>query len=399
MKNYTLLTLIFTLISMNEMTFAGKALKIFILAGQSNMEGHAKVDTFKHIGMDLKTAPLLKEIIDSEGKPKVCKRVWITYLHGMKSGVKEHEKNGQLTAGFGAQNGYKIGPEFGFGITMEKLTDHPVLIIKTAWGGKSIHTDFRSPSGGDFQFSDSTLEMYKKKGRDINKIIADKKAATGLYYRTMMVHIKNILKDINRVYPKYNPKDGHELAGFVWFQGWNDMVDRSVYPNRDKSGGYAMYSKLLTHFIKDVRKELSAPEMPFVIGVMGTGGILDLKNPNRYTPIHHNFRLAMAAPTEYPEFKGNVKAVLTENFWDNQLGELVERWEKVKQKSKALSKNKKITAAEKKEIIDKFIAKNFSVEELEIKKAGVSNFGFHYLGSSKVFVRIGKAFAEALVEE
>ena len=35
-------------------------LKVFILAGQSNMEGHARVQTFDYIGDDPATAPLLK---------------------------------------------------------------------------------------------------------------------------------------------------------------------------------------------------------------------------------------------------------------------------------------------------------------------------------------------------
>jgi hypothetical protein len=399
MKTLNLFVILLTIIVTNKVALADKPLKIFILAGQSNMQGHASVETFKHIGMDKKTAPLLKEILDSQGKPKVCDRVWISYLHGMKSGEKDHEKNGKLTTGFGAQNGNKIGPEFGFGITMEKLTDHPILIIKTAWGGKSMHTDFRSPAGGEFKFNESDLDMHRKKGRDVKKIIAEKNEATGLYYRTMLTHVKNILQDIKRVYPDYDPKIGYEIAGFVWFQGWNDMVDRGVYPNRDKAGGYDTYSEILSHFIRDIRKELAAPKIPFVIGVMGVGGILDLKNPNRYTPIHNNFRKAMAAPAETPEFKDNVKVVLTENYWDKELSELDSRWGKVKQKSKELAKNKEITAKERKAALNQFISETYTKEELEIKKAGISNFGFHYLGSAKILVQIGKAFAEALEEE
>ena len=37
-----------------------KPLKVFILAGQSNMEGPARIDTFDYIGDDPATAPLLK---------------------------------------------------------------------------------------------------------------------------------------------------------------------------------------------------------------------------------------------------------------------------------------------------------------------------------------------------
>ncbi len=46
-----------------------KPLKVFILAGQSNMQGHASVTTFNSMADDPKTAPLLKEMRDKDGKP------------------------------------------------------------------------------------------------------------------------------------------------------------------------------------------------------------------------------------------------------------------------------------------------------------------------------------------
>ena len=64
---------------------------------------------------------------------------------------------GKLTAGYGSmwgqdptKPGDKIGPEFTFGLTMDAAFDEPVLIIKAAWGGQSLHTDFRPPSAGPF---------------------------------------------------------------------------------------------------------------------------------------------------------------------------------------------------------------------------------------------------------
>ena len=45
-----LLTLITTLALAAQLH--AKPLQVFILAGQSNMQGHAKVSTFEHIGMD-----------------------------------------------------------------------------------------------------------------------------------------------------------------------------------------------------------------------------------------------------------------------------------------------------------------------------------------------------------
>ena len=59
-----------------------KPLKVFILAGQSNMEGHAKVETFDYIGDDPATAPLLKMMRDADGKPTVCEGAWISYFTG-----------------------------------------------------------------------------------------------------------------------------------------------------------------------------------------------------------------------------------------------------------------------------------------------------------------------------
>ena len=51
--------------------------------------------------------------------------------------------------------------------------------------------------------------------------------------------------------------------------------------------------------------------MPFVIGVLGVDG--EGKNVN--------FRKAMAAPADMPEFKGNVVAVETAPFWDHDIAE------------------------------------------------------------------------------
>jgi hypothetical protein len=121
----------------------------------------------------------------------------------------------------------------------------------------------------------------------------------------MVEHVKKVLADPARVCPAYDPEAGYELAGFVWFQGFNDLVDGQTYPNRN----YEEYSRLLTHFIRDVRKDLDAPKLPFVIGVLGVGGESD----------NLSFREAMAAPAALPEFQGNVIAVETAPFWDRDI--------------------------------------------------------------------------------
>jgi len=408
MLNYMKLALILTALIASTVQTQARPLKVFILAGQSNMEGPANISTFDYIGDDPATAPLLNMMRNADGNPTVCDDVWISYLTG--AGEKNFTLNGKLTAGYGSmwgqdptKPGRNIGPEFTFGLAMRAALHEPILIIKAAWGGKTLNTDFRSPSAGPFEMPKETLEVWAKhpqgahgipKAEDVPKVLADRAAQTGVYYRLMMEHVKMVLSDIKRFYPEYDPKQGFEVAGFSWLQGWNDMCDGQVYPGHNQPDRYALYSELLAHFIRDVRKELNAPKMPFVIGVMGVGGISDKPNP---------FREAMAAPAAMPEFKGTVLAVETAPFWDKTLGEIDTKHANLRQMSWILSsKNKggpnedgKMTQEQQEAYLKEFRAKLITPEDEAAWKRGASNAGYHYLGCGKTFALMGKGFAEA----
>ena len=368
-------------------TAGAKPLKVFILAGQSNMEGHAQTMTFPVVAKSPETADLYKEMAGADGKPVVCDDVWISYAYGDFSGNPVGRKSGKLTTGFGSQHHVgtgKIGPEFTFGITMHKQLNEPVLLIKNAWGGKSLMVDFRPPSGGAL-----TDEKNKDKA--------------GKYYGLMMDHVKEVLADPKKIYPDYDPKEGYELAGFVWFQGFNDMV--GDYPRTDPAKGkksakdYSEYSRLLACLIRDVRKDLNAPKLPFVVGVLGVGGDDAGENTDA-------FRKAMAAPAGMPEFKGTVANVFTQKYWpadldavlkkvDAAMGEFAARRNEINKRRKAGGEWKedaaKLDAEEKAKI-----AKALTKEELFLLENGKSNQGFHYYGSAKFFALTGKAFAEAM---
>lgn len=362
-----------------------KPLKVFILAGQSNMQGHVNISTFDSMADDPKTAPILKEMRNADGTPRVCQKVWISSIGC--AGDDTTEQKGNVTAGFGASP-KEIGPEFTFGIYMEKKLGEPILIIKTSWGGRNLHTDFRPPSAGPYVWSDFELGQFKRRGDDLEKSRAEKVKATGMFYRHMTEHVRMVLADIKRIVPEYDPSQGYELAGFVWFQGFNDLVSDWTYDKGNKPGGYDLYSELLAHFIRDVRKDLSAPTMPFVIGVMGIGGVKEDKKPGNM----QYFRQAMAAPASLPEFKGNVVAVQTAPYWDDDLESLQTRmdgyWPKVDKRVAA----KKNTSWENKM---KVMAENYTPQEWKRLK-GASNGGYHYLGAAKIMAPIGKAFAESM---
>lgn len=396
-----------TFVSTDAVAADRKPLKVFILAGQSNMEGHAKVETFDYIGDDPATAPLLKMMRGTDGKPAVCEGAWISYLTGPADGSANGEGRGKLTAGFGARgdtptkDGGKIGPEFMFGLMMDAAFDEPVLIIKTAWGGRSLHTEFRPPSAGPYELNDFQRKLfYGPPGhgvpKDIDAWLAEKKRETGRFYRYMVEHVKTVLADPKRVCPAYDPAAGYEIAGFVWLQGFNDMVDGHTYPAHGKPGRFDQYSQCLSHFIRDVRRDLDAPKMPFVIGVMGVGGAGADKD-------NIEFRKAMTAPAALPEFQGNVTAVQTSPFWSEELGAIDTKYYEVRQMRHYLdSKHKNyanadgtMTDEQKREHMKKFEADLISPAEVALWKRGASNAGYHYLGCAKTFALMGKHFAEA----
>jgi alpha-galactosidase len=378
-----------------------RPIKVFILAGQSNMQGHATIETFDYIGDEAATAPLLQKMRGPDGKPRVVDNVWISSVGCAGDGYSEViEQKGKLTAGFGASP-EKIGPEFTFGITVQEALGGPVLIIKTAWGGRSLITDFRPPSAGKRTFNDYTLKKWKERGLDLEEEAAKNNEKCGVFYGHMMAHVKKVLGDIKSVVPDYDPAQGYELAGFVWFQGFNDYVDDWSYPNQRKPGGYDEYGQLLTQFIRDVRKDLNAPKLPFVIGVMGIDGKEgDVKAPMM------NFRQAQLAPILLPEFKDNVIAVQTAPFWSDELAAIEKKRERVEQEAHLLrskgknrpNKDGTMTKEQQRDYMMDFEAKLISPAETALWKRGGSNGGYHYLGCAKTFALVGKAFAEATLQ-
>ena len=252
---------------------AGKSpVKVFLLAGQSNMQGQAVVDldheqhynggkgNLEYVMRHSEHAALYKHLRDADGKWTVRDDVWVWYQTGA-AGLKK----GGLTIGFAGYGGkHHFGPELQFGHVVGDRFANQVLLVKTAWGGKSIYTDFRPPSSG---------------------------GQTGPFYTQMLAELRQALTRLKQDLPDYDG-GGFELAGLVWFQGWNDMCTKPAVPE---------YEQNLANLIQDVRKELKAPNLPVVIGETG--------NCN-----HVAFRQAQAAVAKRPEFRGTVAFVPTAPF-------------------------------------------------------------------------------------
>jgi len=322
-----------------------KPVKVFILAGQSNMEGKAANGLLEKQATAPETKDLFKHLRE-DGKWIVRDDVFIKFL----------ERKGRLTIGYGSPG--RTGPELEFGLAMGSHFDEPVLLIKTAWGGHDLFRLFRSPSAGlPEELLEKELEEAQKRVKANNEknkkndplpTMEDVKKPYGSSYRNMMAEVKDVLDNYETLFPELKGMQ-LEMAGFVWFQGWNDML-----------GGVssATYASNMEHFIRDVRKDLKSPKLPFVIAAIGQngskpakGGMLTVRN-------------AQLSMNDVPDFKGNVKAFRTDVLVDKKAEELFPVWR------------------------DRF------KEWIAVASDG----GYHYYGSAIWFNRIGKGMGKAMLE-
>ncbi|MDG2383543.1 MAG: sialate O-acetylesterase [Pirellulaceae bacterium] len=377
-------------------TFAGEPLKIFILAGQSNMVGHARAHTIATLlasdntrdqelvqsvlGQDsvVSRATLEKQLergrkLDeltggisnekvkamSDGPEKTALEAKVKDLKAAHEAYKEkvtsacvdsdrvyissiadgNKRAGKLGIGYGGST-EKIGPEYGFGLSLAQKIDGPILLIKTSWGGKSLHYNFRPPSAGTYELNKK--EQTSDKADEISK-------NAGSNYRMMNEAIQKVLANLKEHHPEYDPKTGYEIDGFVWFQGFNDQFAPEFRDN---------YKDNMVAFVNDVREEYKTPNMPFVIGVLGTGVTAEKVAENKVS-------LAQREAAETLGAANNVAAV--ESYQEYSLYS--------------------------NDVFQKGWPEHFH----EWDTVG-SDRPYHYLGSGAFFVRLGDAFANSMVD-
>jgi alpha-galactosidase len=323
---------------------ADKPVRVFILAGQSNMEGKAPNDLLDHQAVDPKTRDLFAHL-RKDDKWVVRDDVFIKFL----------DRKGPLTIGYGSPG--RTGVELEFGTLMGNQFEEPVILIKAAWGGHSLYKLFRSPSAGYpapeiLQKELEGLQANVKKRNEQDKkndplpTMEDVKKEYGTSYRNTLAEVNDVMENYATMFPELKGKT-LQLTGFVWFQGWNDQY-----------GAQDEYASNMEHFIRDIRKDLHAPKLPFVIGVMGQNG----SKPSSGAML--TIQTAQLAMNDVPDFKGNVKAIRTDVLVDRAAEDLYPTWQK----------------------------------NIEQWKVTGGDHAYHYLGSAIWFGRIGKAMGEAMRE-
>jgi len=298
----------------------------------NRVEGEAEIAAARR-DMERLSAEYDQKTKDIRNAFRVSDRVYITSI------ADNHVKSGPLTIGFGGSE-EKIGPELGFGMSLAGRVNSPILIIKTAWGGKSLHYDFRPPGAGAYELSE------QERVKDDAAAIREK---AGSNFRLMIARVREVLGQLKAFHPGFDESAGYDLAGFVWLQGFNDQFSPEFRDN---------YEKNMVTFVKDVRREFQAENLPFVIGVLGTSITEEEVGKNVVS-------LGQRAAAATPDFQGNVLAVETCKVYDHEALEVFKKgWQE-----------------------------NFA----EWSAVG-SDRPYHYLGSGRFFVRIGDSFAVAMAE-
>ena len=277
--------------------------QIFILAGQSNMEGHGKVEMgrdpnwvkgdpgakreipgglggLRHLATTPATAKQYGHLLGEDGE-------WVERDDVFVVTTTSGRKSGRLTVGFG--KGQWFGPELQFGHRVGDAIDEPVLLIKAAWGGHSLGVKFRPPSSGKPDW-----EQTKFKEEDV-----------GASYREMVKIVKEVRANLGTHVPELDGR-GTEIAGFGWHQGWNDAGSAEMV---------AEYAENFKNLVRDLRKDLGVAEDDKFPVVIANTGMIGMEAKGTRAELCE-IQLALGDPKAHPDFAGNgtVRAVETRPF-------------------------------------------------------------------------------------
>ncbi|MEN8775047.1 MAG: sialate O-acetylesterase, partial [Akkermansiaceae bacterium] len=227
---------------------AAEPVRVFLFAGQSNMEG---ADTDPKL---VETFPPFKDALEA-----------LDNIHYSYQTGANHKSNGWTDLKVVGNN---FGPEITFARAFRRQSKAPLAIIKDAWGGTTLVNDW-DPDGGD--------EKSKK-----------------LYHR-FITQVRDRLADLKKQGLTY------KIEGLMWHQGENDMFHRE---------GKQLYEKNLRNFIANVRKDLSVPELKVFVGEISTKGVWGMDNRANVTLIR-NAQMAVVdsdpkiffVPTSHLSFK------------------------------------------------------------------------------------------------
>lgn len=201
--------------------------KVFLFAGQSNMEGRADADKIP--------------LEDVERLEAVKHRIQFYYNSEPVSPLKVTTGSTYVQKKFSLTNVF--GPELFFGIELaEAYPNEEFIFIKRSKGGTSLYGAWNP-------------NWTEEKAALTNELKIPK------LYSEFISLSRSVLDSM--------PKNAYEICGMLWVQGEADTnTKRGLQPSES-------YGDNLTTLIHSVREEFELPEMPFLLFQVGGGKVVE----------------------------------------------------------------------------------------------------------------------------
>jgi hypothetical protein len=266
-----------------------KPVKVFILMGQSNMLGKGLISgknkkmfqhSLEHAVKDKKRfLPLYNA---SAGEWSIYRNVRTVVSTGSK-GMYQSEWLGENNNVGHRRNNLGFDPDVQFGYIMSQvLGDSPVMLLKPCMGSGE---------------SPERWKVGSKKTKSVDW-------HAGKQYDMDVANAKQVLGNLSDYFPGVT-HGNYEIAGFVWWQGEQDLH----FP-----GWVRRYEENLVNLIDSLRHDFHAPRAKFAITSVGFNGHQMNEDERKVL----NAQLAVSGESgKYPAFKGNVQTVDIRSFGRN----------------------------------------------------------------------------------
>jgi hypothetical protein len=213
---------------------SGKKTKVFILAGQSNMEGRADGD---------KLTPSDKERLE-----KVQGRVQLAFNDAPIRPLDVVRPVEEIAKIYKRE--HIFGPELFFGVALaEACPDEKILVIKYAAGATSLHGSWNPDWRAD-------------------KAAVMGEAGEPRLYDALTAYVEHVLSGY---------EDGaYEICAMLWVQGESDSKNETAA---------AAYGDNLRNLVERIRQDVECETLPFLLFQVGHGKVVEgMKGTAREVP-------------------------------------------------------------------------------------------------------------------
>jgi hypothetical protein len=201
-----------------------KRIKVFLLAGQSNMEGRADANNL-----------LFR---DQERLIKAQENVQLAFNNEAVCPLKAVKPSPEIAEIYNRE--LIFGPELFFGITLsEAWRDEEILLIKLAEGSTSLHGCWHS------EWSE-----------DKAKIMGEEQETK--LYRALIDYVEQTLSEYE--------KDEYEICAMLWVQGETDAGNKIAAE---------AYGRNIQQFIIKIRQDVEKDTLPFLLFQVGYGKVVE----------------------------------------------------------------------------------------------------------------------------